>query len=102
MGEKREREKEGTQLTSLVSFTTGPNLTLEDPEGCKGVGHLQHSAEFTKMPDTGCSVHKPEGRKASKEAKKLLSGDEREETGSCLAAGSSGKFSKQASVQLRF
>lgn len=53
MGEKREREKEGTQLTSLVSFTTGPNLTLEDLEGCKGVGHLQHSAEFTEMPDTG-------------------------------------------------
>jgi len=92
---KREREKEGTQLTSLVSFTTRPNLTLEDPEGCTGVGHLQHSAEFTTMPNIRCSVHKPEGRKAGKEAKKLLSGDEREKTGSCLAAGSSGKFPKQ-------
>ena len=99
---KREREKEGTQLTSLVTFTTRPNLTLEDPEGYTGVGHLQHSAEFTVMPNIRCSVHKPEGRKAGKEAKKLLSGDEREKTGSCLAAGSSGKFPKQVSGQLRF
>lgn len=63
-GEERERKKEGTQLKSLVSFTTRPNLTLEDPEGCTGVGHLQHSAKFTVMPDTGHSVHRPEGRKA--------------------------------------
>lgn len=102
MGGRGEREKEGTQLASLVSLTTGPSLTLEDPEGCTGVGHLQHSAEFTAMPDTGCSVHKSEGRKASKEAKKLFSGDEREETGSCLASDSPGKFPKQASGQLRF
>ena len=71
---QREREKEGTQLTSLVSFTTRPNLTLEDPEGCTGVGHLQHSAEFTVMPNIRCSVHKPEGRKQVKRPRNCFLG----------------------------